>query len=61
MGDGYSKSFSAIQRADQFNGKKIRKYKCVGHVQKHLGTALFKAKSQLRGKSYQMVSVDGGD
>ncbi len=45
IGYGDSKSFSAIQREDPYHGKKIRKYECVGHVQKRLGTALRKAKS----------------
>ena len=38
LGDGNSKSFSDIMKADPYPGYLIQKKECVGHVQKRVGT-----------------------
>ena len=40
IGDGDSKSYSYILKVNPYNGKLIKKYECVGHVHKWLGTSL---------------------
>ena len=46
IGDGDSKSFSSSKASNPYAHKDIIKYECVGHVQKWMGTALTKLKSQ---------------
>jgi len=60
IGDGDSKSYSHILKVDPYNGKSIRKYECVGHVQKRLGTALRKLKSQYGRKKLSDNKPIGG-
>ena len=50
IGDGDSKSFSSIKASKPYGNKDIVKLECVGHVQKRMGTALRKLKSQ-KGKT----------
>ncbi len=46
IGDGDSKSFATIKAEKPYANKDIVKYECVGHVQKRMGTALCKLKTQ---------------
>ena len=49
-GHGDSKSFSAVEDIYKKDyGKVVQKKKCVGHVQKRLGTALRKLKKEAKG------------
>ena len=52
LGDGDSKSFAQIENT--YDGIKVEKLKCVGHVQKRVGTRLRELKKQnkdLKGKT----------
>ena len=60
IGDGDSKSYSYILKVNPYNGKSIKKYECVGHVQKRLGTALRKLKSQYGKKKLSDSKTIGG-
>ena len=48
IGDGDSKSFSSIRAMKPYGRKEIKKYECVGHIQKRMGSALRKLKSSRR-------------
>ena len=45
IGDGDSKSYSSVVAMKPYGEKAIKKYECVGHVQKRMGSALRKLKS----------------
>ena len=55
IGDGDSKSYSYILKVDPYNGKSTKKYECVAHAQKRLGTALRKLKRKFGKRSYLIV------
>ena len=40
IGDGDSKSYIDVVKADPYNGEKINKLECLGHVQKRVGSNL---------------------
>ena len=46
-GDDDSKSFSRIKNI--YRCRKVRKYECVGHVQKRMGTRLRKLRKSVKG------------
>lgn len=46
--DGNSKAFIAVD--DTYDGAKVEKIDCVGHVQKRMGKHLLKLKSSTKGK-----------
>ena len=46
-GDGDSKSFSAVENI--YEGHRVKKLECVGHVQKRVGTRLRKLKQEVKG------------
>ena len=46
-GDGDSKSFPAVENI--YEGHKVKKLECVGHVQKRVGTRLRKLKQEVKG------------
>ena len=46
IGDGDSKSYPSIAKLNPYNGKDIKKFECVGHIQKRLGGALRKLKNK---------------
>ena len=60
IGDGDSKSYSYILKVNPYNGKSIKKYECVGHVQKWLGNALQKLQSQYGKKKLSDSKTIGG-
>ena len=49
-GDGDSKGFNGVEKTCIDKGLKVVKNECVGHVQKHLGTALRKLKKEKKGR-----------
>lgn len=53
IGDGDSKTYSAIKNADPYENLVVKKKECIGHVQKRMGTRLRnvkKAKNGLGGR-----------
>ena len=60
IGDGGSKSFSSISNLEPYQGKTIKKFECVGHIQKRMGTGLRKVKSQYSGKRLEDGKTIGG-
>ena len=60
IGDGDSKSFSSIKANKPYANKDIMKYECVRHVQKRMGTALRKLKSQKGKQKFKDGKTIGG-
>ena len=51
IGDGYSKTHIEIVKSDPYNGLKVEKLECVGHVRKQVGAQLLrKLKNTVNGK-----------
>lgn len=48
-GDGDSRGFNEVERTYEDKGVSVQKKECVGHVQKHVGTALRKLKKSQKG------------
>lgn len=49
IGDGDSKTFSAIKKADIYDNLTVQKKGCIGHVQKRMGKRLRNLRSQEKG------------
>lgn len=49
LGDGDSKSFSAVLASDPYGDVTVEKLECIGHVSKRMGTRLRKLKKKLGG------------
>ena len=50
LGDGDTKSYSAVIEDKPNEDADIKKLECLGHVQKRMGARLRKLKSEMRGK-----------
>ena len=48
IGDGDSKSYAEVVKADPYNGVKINKLECIGHVQKRVGSNLRNFKKECK-------------
>ena len=48
IGDGDSKSYAEVVKADPYNGVRINKLECVGHVQKRVGSNLRNFKKECK-------------
>ena len=57
VSDGDSKTFSAVE--DTYDGVKVEKMDCVGHVQKRMGKHLLKLKSSTKGKLKDGKTIGG--
>lgn len=55
--DGDSKAFSAVE--DTYDGIKVEKMDCVGHVQKHMGKHLMNLKATTKGKLEDGKTIGG--
>lgn len=49
IGDGDSKTYSGIIKADPYKNTTINKKECIGHVQKRMGTRLRTLKTKQKG------------
>ena len=50
IGDGDSKSYAEVVKADPYNGVQINKLECIGHVQKRVGSNLRTFKKECKDK-----------
>ena len=50
IGDGDSKSYLEVVKADPYNGVQITKLECIGHVQKRVGSRLRTLKKECNDK-----------
>ena len=57
VSDGDSKAYSAVE--DTYDGVKVEKTDCVGHVQKRMGKHLLKLKSSTKGKLDDGKTIGG--
>ena len=57
VSDGDSKAFSAVE--DTYDGIKVEKIDCVGHVQKRMGKHLLKLKAKTKGKLSDGKTIGG--
>jgi hypothetical protein len=57
ISDGDSKPFNAIE--DTYDGIKVEKLDCVGHVQRRMGKHLLKLKAATKGKFADGKTVGG--
>ena len=57
VSDCDSKSFSAVE--DTYDGVKVEKIDCVGHIQKIMGKHLLKSKSSTKGKLKDGKTIGG--
>ena len=60
IGDGDSKSFTSVVNAQPYGDKTIKKYACLGHVQKRLGAALRNIKNKNGNKKLSDGKTIGG-
>jgi hypothetical protein len=60
LGDGDTKTFLEISKAQPYGELKVEKFECIGHVQKRMGTRLRKLKQQLRGEKLPDGKTLGG-
>lgn len=60
LGDGDTKTFLEISKAQPYGDLKVEKLECIGHVQKRMGTRLRKLKQQLRGEKLPDGKTVGG-
>ena len=60
VGDGDTKSYSAVVSAEPYPGKEILKKECVGHVQKRVGSRLRKLKQNTGKKKLSDGKTLGG-
>ena len=57
---GDSKSFTSVVNAQPYGDKTVKKYECVGHLQKRLGAALRKIKKKHGNKKLSEGKTIGG-
>ena len=50
IGDGDSKSYAEVVKADPYNGVQINKLGCIGHVQKRVGSNMRTFKKECKDK-----------
>ena len=49
IGDGDSKAYNDVVKADPYKGFRVMEGKCVGHIQKRVGSRLRKLKKEYGG------------
>lgn len=60
LGDGDTKTFLELTKAEPYKELKIEKLECIGHVQKRMGSRLRKLKQTLRGVKLSDGKALGG-